>query len=98
MAKILAGYDANVWWSRLQHQVQANKDLGLDKASLPFVSGTTPASNADPYLIPRLEEDELTHPNNPKVLQPPVILKEDLPLPPLDKLRLLYHINKMTVV
>lgn len=98
VVRILAGYDTDAWWSRLQHQVQANEDLGPDKASLPFVSGTTSGSDADSYLAPRPEEDEPPQPNNPEVPQLPVIPEEDLPLPPPDKSRLLYHINRMTGV
>ena len=37
VSRIIAGYNADAWWSRLQIQVQANEDLGVNKASFPFV-------------------------------------------------------------
>lgn len=60
--------------------------------------GSTPPTNIDPYLVPRPKGE-------PKVLPKPGILRslEELPqpnnmddLPPPDKTKFLYHVNKVT--
>ncbi len=101
ISRILAGYEANNYWSRLQRQVQANKDLGPDKAALPFVLGSTLPTDADPYLTPRPEGEA-------EVLPAPQVsrsLSVEHPqsdsanaLPPPDKTKLLYHVNRLTGV
>ena len=76
--RIIAGYNADACWSRLQTQVQTNEDLGVDKTSFPFVLGSTPPTDADPYLTPRPEGkakilpapkslDSLKRPSNPTI-------------------------------
>ena len=99
--RILAGYKTDNYWSRFHRQVQANKDLSADKASLPFVLGSTPPTDADPYLTPRPEGEA-------KVLPAPQVsrsLSVERPqsdntngLPLADKTKLLYHVNRLTGV
>lgn len=35
--RILDGYNADEWWSKVRKQVLNNQELGVDKALLPFV-------------------------------------------------------------
>ncbi len=92
VSQILAGYQADPWWARLHRQIQANKDLGADAATLPFVVGSTPPADSDPYLTPRLAGDEDLPPTSTAVVETPERL------PASDKSRLLYHINRITNV
>lgn len=92
MSRILAGYKAEPWWVRLQLEIQANSNLGVDAVTLPFVVGSTPPTDSDPYLAPC--------PNSSKNL-PPISLdveetSEELLIP--DKSKLFYHINRVTNV
>ena len=92
VSQILAGYQADLWWARLHRQVRANDDLGPDAATLPFVVGSTPPTDSDPYLTPRPHGDEDLSPDLPVDGETP----EGLPAP--DKSRLLYHVNRITNV
>lgn len=101
ISRILAGYEADNYWSRLHRQVQANEDLGADKASLPFVLGSTPPTDADLYLTPRPEGEAEVLPS-PQVsrslsVEPPQSDNTN-GLPPPDKTKLLYHVNRLTGV
>lgn len=53
--RILAGYEDDEYWARLHHQVQANKELEVDKAVLPFVTEGSYRSDNDLYMSPRPE-------------------------------------------
>lgn len=55
LQKIVKGYEADSWWSKLLRQVKANQALGPDAALLPFVLGKVPPSDSDPYFRPRPE-------------------------------------------
>lgn len=59
---------------------------------LPFVVGSMPPVDADPYLTPRLAGDEDFPPRLAVVGE----ISEGLPAP--DKSKLLYHVNKITNV
>lgn len=50
--RILAGYEGDEYWARFHHQVQANEDLGDNKALLPFVTECFYKSDSDPYISP----------------------------------------------
>ena len=52
VSRILAGYEDDKYWARLHCQVQANEDLGNDKALLPFMTGCFYKSDNDPYMLP----------------------------------------------
>lgn len=73
VSRILAGYNVDAWWSRFQDQVQSNNELSANTASLPFVSGSMPPSDADPYLAP--------HPKS-NAQQPPCPIYQGLPTSP----------------
>lgn len=73
-------------------QIQANDNLGADAATAPFVVGSTPPTDSDPYLAPRPNDDEDLFSSSIDVEEIP----ERFPAP--DKSRLLYHINKLTNV
>ena len=95
ISKILASYEYDEYWARLHRQVLANEDLDDNKALLPFVSGYFYRSNSNPYMLP--------HPKGPAGFSPkpaipyprnsPVVL-EDSRLPPPNKTKLLYHVNR----
>lgn len=100
VSRIIARYKADAWWSRLHTPVQANNNLSADRALFLFVLGSTPPTDADLYLAPRLKGE-------PKVLPIPKISRslEKPPqpnnmddLPPSDKTQLLYYVNKMAGV
>lgn len=55
LQKIVKGYEADSWWSKLLRQVKANQALGPDAALLPFVLSKVPPSDSDPYFGPRPE-------------------------------------------
>ena len=101
ISRILAGYEADDYWSRLHRQVQAKKDLGADKASLPFVLGSTPPTDADPYLTPRPEGEAevLPAPQVSRSLSLERLQSDNTNgLPPPDKTNLLFHVNRLTGV
>lgn len=52
--QILASYNADSWWARWWLQIQRNIDLGMDAATLSFVLGFTPLTDADTYINTRL--------------------------------------------
>ena len=89
---ILADYQADPWWAQLHRQIQANDNLGADSTTLPFVGGSMPPADSDPYLTPRPAGDEDFSPRFADVEETP----EGLPAP--DKSRLLYHVNRITNV
>lgn len=100
ISRILAEYEANNYWSRLQRQVQANKDLGADKTFFPFVLGSTLPTDADPYLTPHPEGEAKVLPSpelSGSIEEPPQSNSADGLLNP-DKTKLLYHVNKLTGV
>ena len=92
ISRILAGYKADPWWARLQRQIQSNDELGADAATLPFVIGSTPSTDSDPYMASQPEGEEYLQPNTLPALEGP----ECLPRP--DKAKLLYHVNRLTNV
>lgn len=104
VSRILAGYDSDPWWARLQIQIRANRDLQADAATLPFVLGSPPPTDADPYLAPRPEDatllpSDISGPEEPPAndtASPGEPSAIGLPIP--DKTRLLYHVNRLTGV
>ena len=48
--RILDGYAADSWWARVHKQILDNKELGSDKAILPFVVADSLPSDSDPYF------------------------------------------------
>lgn len=92
MSRNLAGYQADPWWARLHRLIQENNNLGSDAATLPFVIGSTPPADSDPYLTPRPDGDEDLSPGLAVDRETP----EGYPAP--DKSRLLYHVNRITNV
>lgn len=104
--RILAGYEDDKYWARVHCQVQANKDLGDNKALLLVMTGCFYKSNRDPYMLLRLEGS--TNPSSDegpavpsrklKKATPPagssMVVIEDFTLPLPDKTKLLYHINR----
>ena len=92
VSRILAGYKEDPWWARLQSQIQANSDLKANAATLPFVVGSTPPTETDPYLARRPDGNE----NLPLSPMPTELILERLPVP--DKSKLFYHINGLTNV
>ena len=92
VSRILASYKEDPWWAQLQLQIQANNNLGVDAATLPFMVGSIPPTNTDPYLALRLDGNE----NLPLSPMPTQQIPEKLPVP--DKSKLLYHINRITNV
>lgn len=90
VSQILVGYKANLWWARLQLQIQANSDLGVDAATLPFIVGCTPPIDSDPYLAARPDSSKNLLPLSLDVEE----ILEGLPIP--DKSKLFYHINRVT--
>lgn len=65
LSSILAGYEDDEYWAHLYYQVQANEDLGNNKALLPFVTGCSYKSDSDPYMSPRPESS--TNPSSKTV-------------------------------
>lgn len=55
LQRIVKGYEADSWWSKLLRQVKTNQALGQDAALLPFILGKVPSSNFDPYFGPHPE-------------------------------------------
>ena len=52
--RICDSYLADDWWVKVWKQLLTNDNLGLDKAILPFIFGSTkPPSIADPYFLPQ---------------------------------------------
>ncbi len=92
VSRILAGYKADPWWTRLQQQIQANNDLGVDAATLPFVIDSTSPPDSDPYLSPRPDGNDEPLPH---YIPAP---KSSKGLPRPDKSKLLYHVNQLTNV
>ncbi len=92
ISRILAGYEADPWWAWLQQQIQSNDELGADAATLPFVIGSTPSTDSDPYMDPRPEGEEYHQPDTLPAPEGP----KGLPRP--DKPKLLYHVNRLTNV
>ncbi len=92
ISRVLAGYEADPWWAQLQQQIRSNSELGADAATLPFVIGSTPSTDSDPYMAPRPEGKEYLEP----VALPALECPEGLPRP--DKTKLLYLVNKLTNV
>lgn len=92
ISRILAGYNADPWWTRLLQQVQANNDLGADAVTLLFVINSTPPTDSNPYLSPQPDGAEEPRPDYMPVTK---ISKE---LPRLDKTKLFYHVNRLTNV
>lgn len=113
ISMILAEYEDDKYWARPRCQVQANEDLGEDKAVLPFITGDSYRSDSEPYMVPRPKNSnnassEATSPH-PKGPAGPSTGLEDIPakrdttvvvenstLPPPDKTKLLYQINRTT--
>lgn len=94
VSRILAGYDADPWWAQLWLQIQRNNSLGTDAATLPFVLGFGPPTDADPYMEPQPEGIDSSVTDAFSIQHGPAI--DDLPAP--DKSKLLYHVNKLTGV
>lgn len=100
ISRIFAGYKANDYWSRLQCQVQANKDLSANTTSFLFVLGSTPPTDADLYLTPRPEGETklLPTPGVSRALEEPPLSDNTDSLSPPDKAKLLYYVNMLTGV
>ena len=92
ISRILAGYEADPWWARLQRQIQSNNELGADAATLPFVIGSTPSTDSDPYMAPRPKGEEYLQPNILPALKGPECLSRP------NKAKLFYHVNRLTNV
>lgn len=101
--RIIDGYKADEWWSKLLCQVEDNEALGGDKAILSFVKRIPMPTDSDPYFTP---QPELPHLISHKVFAP-----SDRDPPPLEypeagveiaalanKKKLLYHVDKETRV
>lgn len=58
MSWILAGYKTDPWWVRLWIQIQANSNLGIDVAILPFMIDFTPLIDANFYLVQYPDSDK----------------------------------------
>lgn len=52
VSKILASYEDDEHWAHIYCQVQANKDLGNNKALLLFVTKSSYKSDSNPYMSP----------------------------------------------
>ena len=111
ISRILAGYEDDEYWARLRRQVQANEDLGDDKAVLLFITGGSYRSDSDPYMVPRPKSStnassKATSPLPKGPAGPSTGLKNTLAkremvvenptLSPLDKTKLLYQVNRTT--
>ena len=113
VSRILAGYEDDEYWARLRRQVQANEDLGDDKALLPFITGGSYKSDSDPYMAPRPEgstdaPSNTTSPaskdpaspstelDDPPAGRDTTVAVENSALPPPDKSKLLYQVNRTT--
>ena len=99
ISRILAGYEDDEYWARLRRQVQANEDLGDDKAVLPFITGGSYRSDSDPYMVPRPESSanassEAT--SRASAERDTAGVVDDPTLPPPDKTKLLYQVNRTT--
>lgn len=92
VSRILAGYQADPWWARLHRQIQENDNLRPNAAMLPFVVGSIPPANSDPYLTPRPDGNKDRSPGSAVDRETPEVL------PSPDKSRLLYHVNRVTNV
>lgn len=53
--RIIDGYEANEWWSRLLRQVEDNEAFDNDKAILSFLKEIPILTDSDPYFTPRPE-------------------------------------------
>lgn len=112
-SRILAGYEDDEYWARLRRQVQANEDLGEDKAVLPFITRGTYRSDSDPYMVSRPENSTNAsskatspHPEGPAgpstglkdtpAKRDTTVVVENSTLPPPNKTKLLYQINRTT--
>ena len=97
ISRILAGYEDDEYWARLRHWVQANEDLGDDKTVLPFITGGSYRSDSDPYMVPRPKSStnaafEAT--SHAPAESDTTVVVEDPTLPPPDKTKLLYQVNR----
>lgn len=113
ISRIQAGYENDEYWTCLYRQVQANEDLGDDKAKLPFVTKGSYKSDSELYILP--QPKSLTNSSfgavfpHPKGLAGPstefkeapakrnfTVIIEDFKLPPPNKTKLLYKVNRTT--
>ena len=99
ISRILAGYKDDKYWARLRCQVQANEDLGDNKAVLPFITGGSYRSDNDSYMVPRPKSStsasfEAT--SHAPAKRDITVVVEDPTLSSLDKTKLLYQVNKTT--
>ena len=92
ISSIFVDYKAQPWSACLQLQIQANNNLGPDTATIPFVVGSTPPTDTNPYLT--------LHPDGYKNLPLNAIHIKEIPerLPVSYKSKILYHINRLTNV
>lgn len=101
--RIIDGYKANEWWSRLLRQVEDNEAFGGDKAIFSFVKGILMPTDSGSYFTPW---SKLSYSISLEVSAP-----SDCDLPPLkypevgvetaapaDKKKLFYHVDKVTGV
>lgn len=101
--KILAGYEDNKYWAHLCCHVQANEDLSENKAMLPFITKDSYRLDIDPYMVPRPESltNALSKVTSPQFVGPAgpensTVIVENSMLPPPNKTKLLYQVNKIT--
>ena len=88
--RILDGYLADDWWVKVRKQLLSNKDLGSDKAILPFVfSSTVQPSSSNPYflLTPEAKDHASDLPNS----------EPTLPMHP-GKAQFIYYLDRVTGV
>ena len=104
---ILANYKWDPWWARLELQIQASNNLGVDAAALPIVVGSMAPTDSDPHLVLRLDGDEnypLSSMNVEKIPEESPIpappssisvgeISQRSPVP--DKSKFFYHINTL---
>lgn len=99
--RMIDGYKADKWWSKLLCQVEDNKAFGDDKTILFFVKGISMPMDFDLYFTFR---PELPHLIFHKVstlcnCEPPLLEYPKAGIQtaaPTDKKEVLYHVNKVT--
>lgn len=88
--RILDGYLTDDWWTKVRRQLLSNKDLGSDKAVLPFVFGSTEnPSSGDPYFL--LKPESQGHASDFLTSKPAIAMHAG-------RDQLIYHLDCVTSV
>lgn len=113
VSRILASYKDDKYWARFHREIEANGNLGNNKALLFFVTKCSCRLDGDSYMLPQPKSS--TNPSSKTVfsyfkssaISSPGFKKantcqgsssveiEDFTLPPLDKTKLLYQVNRI---